>query len=103
MSQLGLYLSLGAIGLSMFMYSVSRDENSSLYKWVDSFRAESQKTWEYRNTLRSDLKEQAARDKHLFQTSQKDEGYELRTPEYVGLFPFYVPTGFSIIWGGVHI
>lgn len=103
MSQLGLYLSLGAIGLSMFMYSVSRDENSSLYKWVDSFRAESQKTWEYRNTLRSDLKEQAARDKHLFQTSQKDEGYELRTPEYVGLLPFYVPTGFSILWGGVHI
>lgn len=85
--QLGLYIALGAAGLSMFMYSISRDEKSSLAKWIDSYRAESQKTWEYRNTLRSDLKEQAARDKHLFSTSQKDQGYELRTPEYVGLSP----------------
>lgn len=84
--QLGLYISLGAIGLSMFAYSISRDENSSLAKWIDSFRAESQQTWEYRNTLRSDLKDQAARDRHLFATSQKDPGYELRTPEYVGFF-----------------
>lgn len=88
-SQLGLYLALGAAGLSMFMYSISRDEKSSLAKWIDSYRSESQKTWEYRNTLRSDIKEQAARDKHLFSTSQKDPGYELRTPEYVGFFFFH--------------
>lgn len=69
----------------MFMYSISRDEKSSLARWIDSYRSESQKTWEYRNTLRSDIKEQAARDKHLFSTSQKDPGYELRTPEYVGI------------------
>ncbi|KAI7783147.1 NADH-ubiquinone oxidoreductase 17.8 kDa subunit [Diaporthe eres] len=91
---LGLYISLGAIGLSMFAYSISRDENSSLAKWVDSFRAESQKTWEYRNTLRSDIKDQAARDKHLFQTSQKDPGYELRTPELIDSgSPNNVPAG----------
>lgn len=74
----------------MFMYSVSRDEKSSLARWIDSYRSESQKTWEYRNTLRSDIKEQAARDKHLFSTSQKDPGFELRTPEYVGI-PFLPP------------
>jgi hypothetical protein len=76
----------------MFMYSISRDDKSSLAKWIDSYRAESQKTWEYRNTLRSDIKEQAARDKHLFLTSQKDPGYELRTPEYVGFPPTPFPS-----------
>ncbi|KAG8169508.1 hypothetical protein KVR01_000253 [Diaporthe batatas] len=91
---LGLYIALGAAGLSMFMYSISRDEKSSLAKWIDSYRAESQKTWEYRNTLRSDLKEQAARDRHLFSTSQKDQGYELRTPELIDSgSPNNVPAG----------
>ncbi|POS75338.1 NADH-ubiquinone oxidoreductase 17.8 kDa subunit [Diaporthe helianthi] len=91
---LGLYIGLGAAGLSMFMYSVSRDEKSSLSKWIDSYRAESQKTWEDRNTLRADLKEQAARDRHLFSTSQKDQGYELRTPELIDSgSPNNVPAG----------
>jgi hypothetical protein len=70
----------------MFVYSISRDEKSSLAKWIDSYRAESQKTWEHRNTLRTDISEQAARDRHLFTTSQKDPGYELRTPECVFLY-----------------
>lgn len=78
---MGLYLSLGVVGLSMFAYSVSRDENSSVAKWVDSIRAGSQKTWEERNTLSTNIRDQAARDRHILGTSQKDPGYELRTPE----------------------
>lgn len=80
----------------MFAYSTSRGKDSSLAKWIDSFMGESQKAWESRNTLRSDLKDQAARDRHLFAASQKDPGYELRTPEYVGFFfaGLFGPTNF---------
>ncbi|KKY31657.1 putative nadh-ubiquinone oxidoreductase kda subunit [Diaporthe ampelina] len=91
---LGLYISLGAIGLSMFAYSTSRGKDSSLAKWIDSFMGESQKAWESRNTLRSDLKDQAARDRHLFAASQKDPGYELRAPELIDSgSPNNVPAG----------
>ncbi|KAL1861748.1 hypothetical protein Daus18300_008717 [Diaporthe australafricana] len=91
---LALYFALGAVGASMFTYSISRDEDSSLGKWIDSFRVDYAKTWEQRNTLRSDLKDQAARDKHLFLTVQKEPGYELRTPELIDSgSPSNVPAG----------
>lgn len=90
LSQWALYLALGAVGASMFTYSISRDENSSLGKWIDSFRIDYAKTWEQRNTLHSELQGQAARDKHLFLTVQKEPGYELRTPEYVGTFSLWL-------------
>lgn len=85
--QMAMYIALGAIGLSMFTYSISRPgkdgEDPKLSKWIDGFRAQSQQTWEHRNALRTDLKEQAAADKHLFYSVEKAKGFELRTPEYV--------------------
>lgn len=90
---MALYLALGAIGLSMFTYNISRPgkdgEQPSLSKWIDSYRAESQDTWEQRNTLRSNMMDQAAADRHTFLTVEKAE-YQLQTPEYVGA-PFVFP------------
>lgn len=84
---MALYLSLGAIGLSMVTYTVSRPgedgEPGSLSKWIDSFRAESLPTWEQRNNMRTDMMEQAAADRHMFLSVEKAKGFELRTPEYV--------------------
>lgn len=85
---MALYVALGTIGLSMAGYSVSRPgkdgEPSSMSKWIDSYRVNSQQSWEERNTMRTNIKEQAAADKHLFQTVQKSKAFELRMPEYVG-------------------
>lgn len=58
-------------------------EETSFSKWLDSYRASSQKTWLERNTLMTDLKEQAASDRLLFHSENKPHGFELRTPEYV--------------------
>lgn len=67
----------------MFIYSFSRDENSALVDAVKNIQIGGQKTWEERNTMRTDLIEQAAADKHMFQTVEKRRGFDLRTPEYV--------------------
>ncbi|KAF3769224.1 hypothetical protein M406DRAFT_355219 [Cryphonectria parasitica EP155] len=95
---LGLYFALGALGLSMFTYSISRPgkegEASKLSQWIDSYRAQSQQTWEQRNTLRTDLKEQAAADRHLFNTVEKSKAFDLRTPELINSgSPHNVPAG----------
>lgn len=84
---MALYLSLGAIGLSMLTYTISRPgedgEPSTLSNWIDSSRTESLTTWAQRNNLRTDMMEQAAADRHMFATVEKAKGFELRTPEYV--------------------
>ncbi|PSR79439.1 hypothetical protein BD289DRAFT_375458 [Coniella lustricola] len=95
---MALYVALGALGLSMFTYSISRPgkdgEEPKLSKWVDGFRARSQETWEHRNALRTDLKEQAAADKHLFYSVQKAKAFELRTPELIDAgCPRNIPAG----------
>lgn len=85
---MALYISLGALGLSMFTYSVSRPgkdgEQSKLSMWMDSFRAQSQQSWEQRNTVRTDALEQAAADKHTFYSVEK-RGIDPRMPEYVAV------------------
>lgn len=93
---MALYIALGAIGFSMATYTVSRPgkdgELSSLAKWIDGLRADYQHTWEERNTLRTNIKDQAAADRHTFQTVEKSRGFELRMPEYVdGNIPFSSP------------
>lgn len=82
--QLALYLPLAAIGFSMLVYSIApkEGEESKLASWIDGFRAESQQTWEQRNTLRTNILDQAAADRHTFSTL-KASGFELTTPEYV--------------------
>lgn len=104
---MALYISLGAIGLSMFTYSISRPgkdgEQSSLSKWIDSYRAGAQDTWEQRNTLRTNIKDQAAADRHTFNTQEKTGGYEVRMPEYVNGSSFFLyprDTEFLLWWTG---
>ncbi|KAK7744908.1 hypothetical protein SLS53_003141 [Cytospora paraplurivora] len=91
------YGALGALGFSIALYSVSRDENSSLSKWIDSFRLAKVNAWEERNTLRLDMYEKASVDKHLFLTDVKAGKFELRTPELFGAgSPNNVPAGHYI-------
>lgn len=82
-SQLALYVAVGAVGISMLTYSVSRDEGSSLTKWIGSLTTENTNAWEQRNLMRSDIADRAATDRHLFASGEKARGFELRTPEYV--------------------
>lgn len=58
-------------------------EDTSFSKWLDSFRAAELETRLERNTRMTDLFEQAASDKMLFNSQKKGPGFELRTPEYV--------------------
>ncbi|KUI67479.1 hypothetical protein VM1G_02798 [Cytospora mali] len=94
---LALYVALGAIGFSMVTYSVSRDKNSSLTKWIDSITTEDLNAWEQRNTLRTDIAEKAAVDRHVFSSGQKERGFELRTPDLINSgSPHNVPAGHYI-------
>lgn len=90
---MALYLTLGAIGFSIATYTISRPgkdgEPSGLTKWIDGYRAASQQSWEQRNTLRTNIKDQAAADRHTFQTVEKAPGFELRMPEYVDRKTFH--------------
>lgn len=80
---MALYVGLGGIGFAMFVYAISRNEDSVLANAAKAIHIGEQKTWEERNTLRTDFIEQAAADRHLFQTVEKSKGLDLSTPEYV--------------------
>ncbi|KAI0404300.1 hypothetical protein F4802DRAFT_249536 [Xylaria palmicola] len=90
------YVFAGAIPASMFAYSISRPgpdgEPSSFSKWLKQF--DYFNDWETRNTLRTEMLEQAAHDKHLFLNAGKSTHVELKTPElmYAGS-PWAVPAG----------
>lgn len=58
-------------------------EDTAFARWLDSYRAAERETVLERNALMTDLYEQAAADKVLFQSHGKAQGFELRTPEYV--------------------
>jgi hypothetical protein len=84
--QTSVYVFVGLVPASMFFYSISRPGKdgspSSLTQWLkgfEYFRAED----EERNTLRTELMEQAANDKHLFLTARKNPTVDLKMPEYV--------------------
>lgn len=84
--QMALYFALGAIGFSMLVYNVSRPgengDTSALRRWINKTINDGIPKWEVRNTLRTDVLEQAAQDKNLFKTvAKRDMTY--RTPEYV--------------------
>lgn len=84
---MALYFGLGALGSAMALYSISRPsengEPSAMHKWIDSFRQAEMPKWAERNTLRTDIFDQAAADRHLFVSVQKAQGFQYRTPEYV--------------------
>ncbi|KAI8962353.1 hypothetical protein F5Y11DRAFT_323211 [Daldinia sp. FL1419] len=90
------YVFAGAVPASYIAYSVSRPgpngEESSFSKWLRSF--DYFNDWELRNTLRTNIIEQAAHDKHLLLNATRSTHVELKTPEliYSGS-PWNVPAG----------
>ncbi|KAI1857341.1 hypothetical protein JX265_008689 [Neoarthrinium moseri] len=91
------YVFIGLIPASIVGYSISRPgadgSPSSLSKWLsgfDYFRAED----EARNSLRTQLYEQAAHDKHLFLAQEKNLHIDLKMPELLNAgSPWNVPAG----------
>jgi hypothetical protein len=83
----------------MFAYSISRPgangEPSSFSKWLSQFDYFNH--WEARNTLRTELLEQAAHDKHLFLNAGKSTHVELKTPEYVRTPPRHTSFSFFLL------
>lgn len=84
-TQMALYAALGAIGSSMLIYGISRPsedgEPSALHKWTDGFRQAETPKWAERNTLRTDMYDQAAADRHMFGSVEKRKSFQYRTPE----------------------
>ncbi|KAI1429899.1 hypothetical protein F5Y12DRAFT_723702 [Xylaria sp. FL1777] len=88
-----------ALPTSIVAYQISRPgadgEPSSISKWLEQF--DYFKDWETRNTLRTDILEQAAHDKHLFLNARKSMHVELKTPELFNSgSPWSVPAGHSV-------
>ncbi|KAI1653595.1 hypothetical protein F4813DRAFT_393493 [Daldinia decipiens] len=90
------YLFAAAIPAGYAGYSISQPgpdgEEPILSQWLRSFAYFND--WELRNTLRTNIIEQAAHDKHLFMNAGKSTHVELKTPEllYSGS-PYNVPAG----------
>ncbi|KAI1737329.1 hypothetical protein F4680DRAFT_429155 [Xylaria scruposa] len=90
------YVFAGALPVSIVAYQVSRPgadgEPSSLSKWLQQF--DYFNDWETRNTLRTELIEQAAHDKHLFLNAGRSTHVELKMPELLNSgSPYNVPAG----------
>ncbi|KAI8624693.1 hypothetical protein F5Y19DRAFT_453486 [Xylariaceae sp. FL1651] len=90
------YVFAGAVPVSILAYQISRPgadgEPSSFSKWLQQF--DYFNDWETRNTLRTQLFEQAAHDKHLFLNAGKSTHVELKTPELFNSgSPWNVPAG----------
>ncbi|KAJ4396837.1 hypothetical protein N0V93_001059 [Gnomoniopsis smithogilvyi] len=95
------YVALGAIGSSMAIYSITRpsegSEPSGLRKWIDSFRQAEMPKWAERNTLRTDIFDQAAADRHMFGSVEKAKSFQYRTPELLNSgCPNNVPAGHGV-------
>ncbi|KAI1645668.1 uncharacterized protein F4817DRAFT_342617 [Daldinia loculata] len=90
------YVFAAAVPAGYVAYSISRPgpngEESSVSTWLRSF--DYFNDWELRNTLRTNMIEQAAHDKHLLMNAGKSTHVELKTPEllYSGS-PWNVPAG----------
>ncbi|KAI1814494.1 hypothetical protein GGS20DRAFT_410975 [Poronia punctata] len=92
------YIFAGLIPASFIGYKITRPgengEPSSISKWLTQF--DYFNDWEVRNTLRTDMLEQAAHDKHLFLNAGNSTHVELKTPELLWSgSPYNVPAGHS--------
>ncbi|KAI1145999.1 hypothetical protein F4825DRAFT_442052 [Nemania diffusa] len=90
------YVFAGALPAAIVGYQISRPgedgEPSSLSTWLKQF--DYFNDWETRNSLRTDMLEQAAHDKHLFLNAGKSTHIELKTPELLhSASPHAVPAG----------
>ncbi|KAJ8112392.1 hypothetical protein ONZ43_g5406 [Nemania bipapillata] len=93
------YVFAGALPASIAAYQISRPgkdgEPSSFSKWLQQFDYFNE--WEVRNTLRTQMIEQAAHDKHLFLNAGESRHVELKMPELFNTgSPYNVPAGHSI-------
>ncbi|KAI0391677.1 hypothetical protein F5Y17DRAFT_439697 [Xylariaceae sp. FL0594] len=92
------YVFAGAVPASLLAYQITRPgadgAPSTFSTWLRQF--DYFNDWEARNTIRTDLIEQAAHDKHLFLNAGRSTHVELKTPEllYSGS-PWNVPAGHS--------
>ncbi|KAI4865575.1 hypothetical protein F4820DRAFT_419972 [Hypoxylon rubiginosum] len=90
------YVFAALVPASYIGYSISRPgsdgEPSAVSKWLKNF--DYFNDWETRNTLRTNIFEQAAHDKHLLLYSGKSTHVELKTPELFNSgSPWSVPAG----------
>ncbi|KAI1142725.1 hypothetical protein F5Y05DRAFT_365919 [Hypoxylon sp. FL0543] len=90
------YIFAAAVPVSYVAYSASRPgpdgEPSSVSKWLRSF--DYFNDWELRNTLRTNIIEQAAHDKHLLLNAGKNPHVDLKMPELINAgSPWNVPAG----------
>ncbi|OTA92045.1 hypothetical protein M434DRAFT_396721 [Hypoxylon sp. CO27-5] len=90
------YVFAAAVPASYIGYSISRPgpngEPSSISNWLRSFDYFNE--WEVRNTLRTNIIEQAAHDKHLLINAGKSPHVELKMPELINAgSPWNVPAG----------
>ncbi|KAI0160354.1 hypothetical protein GGR57DRAFT_457332 [Xylariaceae sp. FL1272] len=82
---------------TQYLSEPARDgEPNRLAKWM-SDKFDYFNDWEARNTLRTQVIEQAAHDKHLFYNAGKSQHVELKTPElFHSGSPWAVPAGHYI-------
>ncbi|KAI1756983.1 hypothetical protein F4782DRAFT_480710 [Xylaria castorea] len=90
------YVFAGALPAAIVAYQISRPgadgEPSSLSKWLRQF--DYFNDWEMRNSLRTELVEQAAHDKHLFLFASKSTHVDHKMPELINSSsPYNVPAG----------
>ncbi|KAI1177417.1 hypothetical protein F4777DRAFT_541956 [Nemania sp. FL0916] len=93
------YVVVAAVPAAIAGYSISRPgadgQPSSLTKWLEQF--DFFNDWETRNTLRTNMLEQAAHDKHLFFSVERNTHVELKTPElFFSGSPYNVPAGHTV-------
>ncbi|KAI1163645.1 hypothetical protein F5B18DRAFT_618629 [Nemania serpens] len=90
------YVFVAAVPAAIAGYQISRPgadgEPSRFSEWLKQF--DYFNDWEARNTLRTNMLEQAAHDKHLFLNAGKNMHVDLKTPELINSgSPYNVPAG----------
>ncbi|MCJ1337583.1 hypothetical protein MMC09_002865 [Bachmanniomyces sp. S44760] len=99
----GFYITIASIPLFFAVYSYSRSSNAAdqtspeaqpvLTRIINSYTSY-RNTWTERNTLHTQMIEQAAHDRNLFQSSPHAKNYELKFPEVFNTgSPFNVVAG----------
>ncbi|KAI9838687.1 MAG: hypothetical protein M1819_005001 [Sarea resinae] len=99
----GFFIALSALPFSYLVYKISRPssegEKPLLTRVIESY-SEYKEKWIARNTLHTSMIEQAAFDRNLFQSGNRDGKVELKFPEIFNTgSPYNVPAGH----GGANI
>ncbi|KAG7292186.1 hypothetical protein NEMBOFW57_002221 [Staphylotrichum longicolle] len=92
----GFFVTLGVVGGSLLVYSISRPgqngEQSTMHRWLRSWRTTAPSG--RRRTPHDGGLEQAAHDRHLLYGAERSKSFELTYPEvFTHGSPFNVPAG----------